>query len=72
MIAAVIVEASLDGVGVQFQRAPAQECLEGIEVYGVGGPGSYEAGDFGIDGGEELLLAGFSLAASMAGFVPML
>ena len=61
MIAAVVVEAPFDGVGGQFQRALAQECLEGLEVDGVGGPGSYEAVDFGIDGGEELLLAGFFL-----------
>ena len=51
MIAEVVVEAPFDRPCGQCQRALAQTGLEGLEIDRVGGPGSYEAGDFGFDGG---------------------
>ncbi len=59
LIAEVVAEAPFDRPCGQLQRPLAQTGLEGLEIDGVGGPGSYEAGDLGFDGGDELLRAGF-------------
>ncbi len=59
LIAEVVVEAPFDRPCGQFQRALAQTGFEGLEIDGVGGPGSYEAGELGLDGGDEFLRAGF-------------
>ena len=63
LIAEVVAEAPFDRPCGQLQRPLAQTGLEGLEIDGVGGPGSYEAGDLGFDGGDELLRAGFFLGA---------
>ena len=58
-VAAVGVEALLHSVRRHFQRALAEAGLQRLEVDRVGVAGSYEAGEFGFDGGGELLRAGF-------------
>ena len=64
VIAAVGVEALFDGPRRQFQRALAQAGLECLEVDRVRRAGSYEAGEFGFDGGGERLCAGFFFASA--------
>ena len=59
LVAAVGVEALLHGLRRHFQRALAVADLQRLEVDRVGVAGSYEAGEFGFDGGGELLRAGF-------------
>ena len=58
-VASVGVEALLDGLCRHFQRALAEAGLQRLEVDRVGAAGSYETGEFGFDGGGELLRAGF-------------
>ena len=65
-VAAVVVEAPLHRPRRQGEGALAQAGLQGLEVGGIGGPGSCEAGDPGFDGGGELLRAGFFLTAFRA------
>jgi len=61
VIAAVLVEAALDRPGGQFQGALPETGFQRFEIDRVGSPGRYEAGEFGFDGGGELLRAGFFL-----------
>jgi len=65
MVAAVVVEAPFDGPRCQFQRTLAQPGLQGLEIGRASRAGSYEAGEFGFDGGDELLCAEFFLASAV-------